>query len=146
MNTPHTYDPQKIPPNPPKSPQTPQNLKKSNFSALGLDRDLWFSRGLHAQSSPRSEYYPYLCIPPKIPLPSYQLILHKLIVKQLSDPNCAPCLITLYGGVSSSDVSPSSEVDSRLGGSWVSVRSSQLSSRVTNGFVFRRGWFARPRT
>ena len=64
-----------------------------NISALGLDRDLGFSRGLQAQSSPHSEYYPYLCIPPKIPLPSYQLILHKLLVKQLSDPNCAPCRI-----------------------------------------------------
>ena len=96
MNTPHTYDPQKIPRNPPKKPQTPQNLKKSNFSALGLDRDLGFSRGLQAQSSPRSEYYPYLCIPPKIPLPSYQLILHKLLVKQLSDPNCAPCLMVEF--------------------------------------------------
>ena len=80
---------------PKKSPETPQNLKKLNFSALGLDRDLGFSRGLQAHNSPRSEYYPYLCSPKKIPIPSYQLILHKLLLKQHSDPNCAPCHTSL---------------------------------------------------
>ena len=62
------------------------------ISVLGLDRDLRFSRGLQAHSSPHSEYYPHLRNPQKIPLRSYQLILHKFLVKQQSDPNFAPCL------------------------------------------------------
>ena len=53
--------PLKKPPNPPKSLRNPQNLKKSNFSALGLGRDLRFSRVLQSHKSPYSEYYPHLC-------------------------------------------------------------------------------------
>ena len=59
--------PQKFPPKPPKSPRNFQNLKKSNFSALGLGRDLRFSRVLQSHSSPHSEYYPHLCPPKKSP-------------------------------------------------------------------------------
>ena len=73
---------QKFPQNPPaKSLRNLQNLRKSNFSAFGLDRDLGFSQGLQAHSSPHSEYYPHLCNPQKIPLSSYQLILHKFLMK-----------------------------------------------------------------
>ena len=59
--------PQKIPRNPAKRPRNPQNLRKSNFSALGLDRDQPFSRGLQSHSSPHSEYYPRLYSPQKSP-------------------------------------------------------------------------------
>ena len=59
--------PQKFPRNPPKSPWNFQNLKKSNFSALELGRDLRFSRVLQSHSSPHSEYYPHLCPPKKSP-------------------------------------------------------------------------------
>ena len=89
--SPHLWYPKNSPKTPPKSPLNPQNLKKSNFSALGLGRHLRFSRVLQSHSSPNSEYYPRLYSPPKIPLPSYLLILHKFPLKRQSDPNCAPC-------------------------------------------------------
>ncbi len=60
-------NPPKSLPKPPKSLRNPQNLKKSNFSALGLGRDLRFSRVLQSHKSPYSEYYPHLCPPKKSP-------------------------------------------------------------------------------
>ena len=59
--------PQKFPRNYPKSTRNPQNLKKSNFSSFGLDRDQPFSRGFQSHSSPHSEYYPRLYPPQKSP-------------------------------------------------------------------------------
>ena len=68
--SPHLWYPKnslETPQNPVKSPRNPQNLKKSNFSVLGLGRDLRFSRVLQSHKSPHSEYYPHLCLPKKSP-------------------------------------------------------------------------------
>ena len=67
--SPHLWYPKNSPETPPRKPRHPQNLKKSNFSAFGLDRDLGFSQGLQAHSSPHSEYYPHLCPSPQNPPP-----------------------------------------------------------------------------
>ena len=71
--TPHIFDspkPPPIAPNPPKKPPNPPKIYKStDFSALGHDRDLGFSRGHQGYKPPSSVTTPHIFDPPNRPKP-----------------------------------------------------------------------------